>query len=59
MAKTKATSTDIVDKVVAALKTLKSNDKAAQDAKIIGWNDPLDYQGVENLQKTLKIGAYQ
>ena len=51
MAKTKATSTDIVDKVVAALKTLKSNDKAAQDAKIIGWNDPLDYQGVEIYKK--------
>ncbi len=59
MAKTKATSNDIADKVVAALKKLKSDDKAAQDAKIIGWTDSLDYQGVEDLQKTLKIGAYQ
>lgn len=59
LAKTKATPDGLVGKVVAALKKLKTGDQAAKDAKIIGWTDSLDYQGVEDLQKTLKIGAYQ
>ncbi|MCK5313424.1 MAG: PhnD/SsuA/transferrin family substrate-binding protein, partial [Desulfobacteraceae bacterium] len=59
MAKTKGTSDQIAGKVVAALKQLKSTDKAAQDAKIMGWTDSLDYQGVEDLQIKLKVGAYK
>ncbi len=59
MAKTKATSDQISGKVLAALKQLKSTDKAAQDAKIVGWTDALEYQGVEDLQIQLKIGAYK
>ena len=59
IAKTKGTSDQIAGKVVAALKQLKSTDKAAQDAKIMGWTDSLDYQGVEDLQKKLKVGAYK
>jgi twitching motility protein PilJ len=59
MAKTKATSDQIAGKVLAALTQLKSTDKAAQDAKIVGWTDALDYQGVEDLQIQLKIGAYK
>ena len=45
-------------KVVAALKELKAEDKAAAAAKIVGWTDPLDYSGVEALQQSLKVGAY-
>jgi hypothetical protein len=59
MAKTKGTSDEIAGKVLAALKQLKPTDKAAQDAKIVGWTDALEYQGVEDLQTQLKIGAYK
>lgn len=59
MAKTKNTSDEIAAKVVAALKQLKSTEKAAQDAKIVGWTDPLDYYGVKDLQIKLKVGAYK
>lgn len=59
MAKTKGTSDEVAQKVVAALKQLQPADKAAKDAKVVGWTDALDYQGVEDLQMKLKIGAYQ
>ena len=59
MAKTNAVSDDVAAKVLAALKQIKSDDPAAKDAKLVGWTDALDYQGVENLQMALKIGAYQ
>ncbi|MCG8642550.1 MAG: phosphate/phosphite/phosphonate ABC transporter substrate-binding protein [Desulfobacterales bacterium] len=59
LAKTKTTSDEVTAKVVAALKKLNADEKAAKDAKIIGWTDALDYQGVEDLQIKLKIGAYK
>ncbi len=59
IAKTKGTSDQIAAKVVDALKQLKSTDKASQNAKIVGWTDALDYQGVEDLQIKLKVGAYK
>jgi twitching motility protein PilJ len=59
LAKTKGTSDQIAEKVVAALKMLQATDKAAQEAKVVGWTDALDYQGVEDLQIKLKIGAYK
>jgi twitching motility protein PilJ len=59
LAKTKGTSSQIAGKVAAVLKQLKSTDKAAKDAKIIGWTEALDYQGVEDLQIKLKVGAYK
>jgi len=59
LAKTKATSDQIAGKVVAALKQLKPADAAAKAAKIMGWTDALDYKGVEDLQKKLKVGAYK
>jgi len=59
LAKTKGTSDEIAGQVVAALKLLQSSDKAAQDAKVVGWADALDYQGVEDLQIKLKIGAFK
>ena len=59
LAKTKATSDQIVSKVVAALKQLQPADGASKAAKIMGWTDALDYQGVEDLQKKLKVGAYK
>jgi two-component system sensor histidine kinase TtrS len=58
LAKTKGTSDAVVQEVVKALKRLKPDHRAAKDAKIIGWTDALDYGPVENLQKTLKVGAY-
>lgn len=56
----KLASTDdgLAAKVVAALKELKAEDKAAQNAKVVGWTDPLDYAGVETLQQSLAVGAY-
>lgn len=58
LAKTKNTPDALANEVVAALKQMKSTDKAAKDAKVIGWTSPLDYGPVESLQKSLKIGAY-
>jgi twitching motility protein PilJ len=52
------TDSALSDQVVAALKELKAEDAAAKSAKIVGWSDPLDYAGIEALQKSLKIGAY-
>jgi two-component system sensor histidine kinase TtrS len=57
-AKTKDTPDTIAAEVANALKQMESKDKAAKDAKIVGWVDPLDYTPVEALQKTLKVGAY-
>lgn len=58
LAKLATTDGDLAGKVVAALKELKPEDKAAKSAKIVGWTDPLDYSGVEALQKSLSVGAY-
>lgn len=58
LGKAAATDNGLATKVATALKELKSGDKAAKAAKIIGWTDPLDYSGVEALQKSLHIGAY-
>ena len=51
------TDTALSDTVVAALKEMKPEDKAAKDAKVVGWSDPLDYSVVEALQKSLNVGA--
>lgn len=59
IAKTKKISDQAANKVVEALKQLKPGDRAAKDAKIIGWTDALDYRGVEDLQAKLKVGAYR
>ena len=58
LAKVKATPDGVAGEVVAALKKLAATDKAALDAKIVGWVDPLDYQPVDDLQRSLKVGAY-
>lgn len=58
LAKVKSTPNSLVKKVVKALKNLRSTHQAAKDAKIVGWVDPLSYQPVENLQKSLRVGAY-
>ncbi len=57
-AKVAATDDAAAGRVVEALLTLKSDDPAAKNAKIVGWAKPLDYSGVEALQKLLKVGAY-
>ena len=44
--------------VLEALKQLKNTETAAKNAKIVGWVDALDYGPVEELQKSLKVGAY-
>lgn len=53
------TDQNLSEQVVAALKELQPEDKAAKDAKIVGWSDPLDYEGIDALQKSLGIGAYE
>ncbi len=58
LAKIASTPDELAQEVASALKKIKPRDKAAKDAKIAGWTDPLDYYGVEELQKELKIGAY-
>jgi two-component system, LuxR family, sensor histidine kinase TtrS len=58
LAKTKQTQDGVANHVVEALKKLKAEDKAAQDAKLVRWVDALDYAPVEELQKALKVEAY-
>jgi len=58
-AKVGGVSDDAAQKVVAALTKLDAQSKAAKNAKIIGWTNPLDYSEVEALQKLLKVGAYR
>jgi phosphate/phosphite/phosphonate ABC transporter binding protein len=58
-AKLADTPDEVAGKVAEALTALKSEDKAAKSAKIVGWTAPLDYSEVEDLQKLLKVGAYQ
>ncbi|MCG7873050.1 MAG: phosphate/phosphite/phosphonate ABC transporter substrate-binding protein [Candidatus Thiodiazotropha lotti] len=58
-AKISDTPDDVASRAANALIALKSDAKAAQSAKIVGWTAPLDYTEVEDLQKLLKVGAYQ
>ncbi len=58
LAKVAGTDDSLVAMVVSALKAMPKDDKAAKAAKIVGWSDPLDYGPVEELQKTLAVGAY-
>ena len=57
LSKVAATDDALAAKVLAALKELKPDDKAAKAGKIVGWSDPLDYSGVAALQQSLKVGA--
>ena len=58
-AKTSQTPDEVANKVADALKKMAADAKAAKSAKIVGWSAPLDYSEVEDLQKLLKVGAYQ
>ncbi len=58
LAKTRDTPDAVVQQVIQALRQLKADDPAAKSAKIMGWTDALDYGPVEELQKSLKVGAY-
>ena len=58
LAKTQKTSDAVAQEVLEALKQMKDTDDAAKSGKIVGWVDALDYSPVEDLQKSLKVGAY-
>jgi twitching motility protein PilJ len=58
-AKVAATKDEDAKKVLSALLSLDANTPAAEDAKIVGWSEPLDYSGVDKLQQQLSIGAYK
>ncbi len=58
LAKVGHTPDGIAKAVVTALKKLKPEDTAAKNAKVVGWEDALDYSPIEALQTALKIGAY-
>ena len=59
LAKTSKTSYSLGTRVAEALKLLSPDDNATKKAKIVGWTDPLDYSGVEALQRELKVGGYK
>jgi twitching motility protein PilJ len=59
LAKTAHTDDTVAAEVVSALKAMGRDDPAAKAAKVIGWVDALDYGPVQQLQETLKVGAYQ
>ncbi len=58
-AKVNGTDDYLAEKMVEALKSMPKDSGAASSAKIVGWVDPLDYSGVVELQKKLKIGAFK
>ena len=58
-AKVADTPDDVASRVADALTGLNADAKAAKSAKIVGWSKSLDYTEVEDLQKLLKVGAYQ
>ena len=58
-AKTASTSEEIAGQVATALRDMPTESKAAKDAKIVGWSQPQEYDGVERLQEMLQVGAYQ
>jgi twitching motility protein PilJ len=58
-AKHKNTPDEFAQRVATALIAMKSDTNAARNAKIVGWTSPLDYTEVEDLQKRLKVGAYE
>lgn len=58
LARISATPVPLAEKVVEVLHGIKPTDQAARDAKFAGWSTPLDYGGIEELQKALKIGAF-
>ncbi len=58
-AKCAGISDDAAARVSKALIAMTADSAAAKSAKIIGWSEPLDYAEVEDLQKKLKVGAYE
>ena len=58
LAKTAKTPDAVAQVVVQALKKMSDQEKAARDAKVVGWSDALDYAPVEALQKVLSVGAF-
>jgi twitching motility protein PilJ len=59
LAKVAHTDDALATEVVTALKSMGADDPAAKAAKVIGWVDALDYTPVEQLQQTLKVGAFK
>lgn len=58
-AKTASTPEEAAQRVADALTSMQAEADAAKNAKIVGWTASLDYSEVEDLQKLLKVGAYQ
>lgn len=58
MAATKKADPAVTAKLVAALKALTPEHPAAQQAKIVGWTDPLDYAPVVECLTAIKFGAF-
>jgi twitching motility protein PilJ len=54
-----STPDEISQRVADALINMKADTNAAKSAKIVGWTASLDYTEVENLQKMLKVGAFE
>lgn len=52
------TDPEVAAKVSQALISMDSSSKAAKNAKVVGWTQPLDYGPVDALQQTLSVGAY-
>ena len=53
------TPDEVAQRVASALKAMQPDTAAAKNAKVVGWTAPLDYDEVEDLQKGLKVGAYE
>lgn len=56
--KLKHTDEILSKEVVDTLKKITPNDLAAKSAKIMGWIDPLNYDVVDHLEKSIKIDEF-
>ena len=59
LARLASTDARMAERIGTALKLLTPDDRAAKDAKIVGWIDALDYSEVEELQRKLQLGAFK
>ncbi len=58
-AKVRHTDDDLAQQVAVALLQMPPDARAAKAAEIAGWVVPLNYQGVDDCLKILKVGPYK
>lgn len=53
------TDEQVADKVASALKSMSPTSKAAKDAKVTGWTEPLAYGSVRECLQKIRYGSFK